>query len=274
MNSKRRICIVCLSLLALIPSALRADEGIEDEGRFAVDLSIDQDDINLGFADADQQEVAGLIEDLGAFEYTRREKASAELRKLGPAAFRVMSHAYRTTHSDEIRSRIADIARSQFLWHTLLKHRGFLGIAFQPETAPSGAGSESGIRVTEVRQGTAAAAGRIKAGDLICSVDGRPIDDANGGERFRDIIERKGAGGTVVLQVLRRGGKRELERIQLVINVGARPLHQYADPQDPDMVESLNRQLQAFNIWWNEYFALPEEGRERTPSSSVFELPN
>jgi hypothetical protein len=274
MSASMRHVLAAMGVLLIGAGVVRADEGIAGDEARPPGAAVDQGDINLGFADADEEVVANLVAQLGAFEYDRREAASAALRKLGPSAFRVMARAYRATNDDEVRSRIADIARSQFLWHTLLKRRGFLGIGYQPANMPTGSEMIAVVQVQRVEPGSAAAEEGLQPGDLVISIDGQPIHDANQDEEFRDVIEQKGAGGQVVLQILRhqRGGPPL--SLRKTVTLRARPLHQYADTRNPELLESLDRQIQAFNIWWNEYFSVPEPKRDRMPSSSIFDLPD
>jgi hypothetical protein len=227
------------------------------------------DEISLGFPEADEAIVVDWVEKLGDFDFQEREKASQALRELGPPAFPCMARAYRENDDFETRLRIEQIVRHQFLWHTLFKHRGFLGIGY--EEVPANPRRPEGnvmIRITRVEPDTAAWDAGLRVGDFIHSIDGESLGGAVSRLDFRDIIQERGAGGQVTLGIYR--GRRNVE---FHVRLKARPLRYYADPTDPTLFDDLTRQMQVLSLWWAKYFSLPEKKRDQTPSAVEFGLP-
>ena len=105
--------------------------------------------------------------------------------------------------------------------------RGSIGVSFQPAES-SAVGriygfANGGVLVNTVTPDGPAAKGGVKPGDVIVSVDGKPIKD--GDDLVADISTRK-VGSTVQLGVLRNGSKQTLtvgiaNRAKLFANVGS-----------------------------------------------------
>ncbi|HRX85234.1 MAG TPA: PDZ domain-containing protein [Phycisphaerae bacterium] len=224
----------------------------------------DEQDINLGAADADADRVTRLVTQLGSPKYPRREEASAALTELCPGAFRQLAEAYRTTDDFETRIRIQEIVQQQYLWHTLLKHKGFLGVSLPPTTAASLPDGTYAVPVG-VQAGSAADAAGLRDHDLIHAIDGHVFTKPDASAEFRELIQDKGADSKVKLEVLRGGRVIEIEA-----TLRARPIENY---DGPELLDELNSCMQAYTVWWGQYFSLPAPRAERTPSTTVLELP-
>jgi serine protease Do len=90
--------------------------------------------------------------------------------------------------------------------------RGYLGVAIQEldrDLAESlQLGAEKGVLVGDVTPGSAAEKAGLARGDLIRSLDGKPVDSAS---RFRNEIAARPPGSPVKLEVLRDGKPRTVE---------------------------------------------------------------
>ena len=73
------------------------------------------------------------------------------------------------------------------------------------------------MSVDRVQPGTAAEEAGLRMGDLILAIDGEAVDDQPRAPQFRELIQSKGAGGVIRLDVLRGD-----ERLQLEATLGAR----------------------------------------------------
>lgn len=241
---------------ALPPAMTRAGES----AKYA------EQEINLGVAPADPVRVAELIAELGHPQFERRTRATEELARLCPGAFGDLARAYREQDDYETRLRIQEIVREQYLWHTLLKHNGFLGVRFTPLGFDRTPGDTPVVLIEHVEPGTAAEEAGLRRGDRIRAIDGQPFGDDNSENAFRVQIQNKGAGAKVVLQVERRNVLLAVE-----VTLKARPIEQYTSPE---LLDELNLRMQAFTLWWDRHFSLPTPRAERTPSTNVLELPD
>jgi hypothetical protein len=264
-------------LVPVVIAAGACPEGVADnppvsspEAQRGEPASIDYRDINLGHPDADERVVHVLIEQLGYSAFAVRQEAAEGLSRLGPSAFRLLSRTYRQREDYEIRLRIEEIVQQQFLWHCMLKHRGFLGIAYRSgvfgSSSDGGGGPFAAVEVQDVQPGTPAAEAGLRRDDLIVTVDGRPLDPDISTLEFNQSIQARGPGGELSLGLLRDG-----QRVEVEVILTARPLKHYLT--DPVLLDELVIQLERFAIWWNTFFALPTEHSERSPSTAVFRIP-
>jgi hypothetical protein len=240
------------------PQAMRP-EGANPEDAFA--------EVTLGFDEVPALEVQRLVAQLGDASYARREEAVRQLEALGPGTFRTMAEAFRTLDNYEIRLRIEDIVRTQYLWYTLLRKHGFLGVGYQVTTLTPRFQSPRVMQLTMVQPGSAADDAGLEPADKILSVDGESFENDEAGQRFRNLIQSRGAGGVIHLSVSRGGQLFEID-----VTLKARPLDQYANA-DTALVDELNARLQDREAWWRTHFAIPPKRHGRTPSSQVLELP-
>lgn len=224
----------------------------------------DESDINLGAADADVGSVGELVAQLGAPEYAVRESATDRLARHCPGAFRQLAEYFRDTDDYETRIRIQQVVREQYLWHTLLKHKGFLGVSYQ-QSAPAALPDGSAGVMINVQPGSAADAGGLRDHDVIVAIDGHGFSTNDAAGAFRTAIQGKGAGSSIRLDLLRNG-----RPLSLTVSLGARPMRNY---DTPELIDELNTRLQAFTLWWSQFFSLPAPRTERTPSTTVLELP-
>lgn len=233
---------------------------------------VDPDQLNLGFDDADESDVLDLVRRLGHYDYNEREAAARALAELGPRAFRTMADVFANSKEYEVRVRIRQIVRDQFLWHTLFKQNGFLGIQFSRESylvkdarlpAPVMA-----VPVTTVVGGLPADLAGLTGGDLIVAVDGVYLTDDADKPSFPELITSRGAGAKLRFTIFR--GERELELEATLI---ARPVENYDELSG--MAEKLRAQLQAFSLWWSQHFSTePDDQPDRAPSTVIFNLPD
>jgi hypothetical protein len=266
-RSRRRSGRICLAFFALAigpvtASAQPAPSPSPDDALF--DQAIDDADVNLGVKDADAARVADLVAKLGDPSFEVREQASAKLAELCPGAFRQLARAYREIDDYETRLRIEEIVRDRYLWHTLLKHNGFLGVGYPPngfEELPDGS---IAVPLTLVSPGSAAEEAGLNVGDKVRSIDGASFSDRNN-DAFRKLIQDKGAGAKIALEVVR--GRRTL---LIEVTLRARPIDQYTQPE---LLDELNRRMQDYTMWWRQFFGLPSPRTDRTPSTTVLELP-
>jgi S1-C subfamily serine protease len=90
--------------------------------------------------------------------------------------------------------------------------RGWLGVGIQPltpELAKSfGVGADEGILVNQVMPKSPAEAAGLKTGDVILSVDGKPIKDSR---QLQRLIGEAEIGRTIDVVVLREKTKRTLK---------------------------------------------------------------
>jgi hypothetical protein len=259
--------VLALLLLPAIGAAAQPIEPPSEESEF------NQLDVNIGFSDIDDAQVLPLVEKLGSWEIGERDSAQKRLIELGPGAFRALARVYRDRDDFEVRLRIEELVRQQYLWHSLLKRKGFLGIGYAHVPDPKGTGGWI-LDVTIVQPNSAAAKAGLLVHDLIVGVDDKPLKEDLGADAFRKYIVQKGADGKVKLEVLRGG-----QTLSFDVTLQARPLDQYfdrnnpGDPRNAELTEELNNHLQMFAAWWSRHFSLPQHRPDRSPSSSVFELP-
>jgi len=85
--------------------------------------------------------------------------------------------------------------------------RGYLGIEFQSVVQVDADGNEhSGARIIRVVKDAPAFRAGLRSGDVVVSIDGRPVDDAM---VLHEHIVRGQPGGHIALQVLRQGRLRD-----------------------------------------------------------------
>jgi S1-C subfamily serine protease len=89
--------------------------------------------------------------------------------------------------------------------------RGQLGVTIQPVTSELARGlgldGLSGALVSSVTEGSAAAKAGVERGDVIVSLDGRPVADGN---ELRNLVAGTAPGSRVTLGVLRDGSEKQL----------------------------------------------------------------
>ena len=225
--------------------------------------------LNLGFDNAPDEVIAPLLEQLGSPDFSTRESASRHLAEIGPAAFTKLSRHY-TDHPDyEVRLRIQDIVREQYLWHTLLKHKGFMGVQYTTHTGPPLDPEQTAIIIGRIEPGHAASEAGLRGSDLIVSVNGQSTNDIL--DDFAEFIQDQGADGTLVLGVMRNERSQERVRIiEITLTLKARPIEHYTSGE---LLEELNGHMQAYSIWWEKHFSLPRVSRDRLPTSDMLQIP-
>ncbi|GJM24409.1 MAG: hypothetical protein DHS20C16_08240 [Phycisphaerae bacterium] len=225
--------------------------------------------INLGFENAPDEVIEPLLEQLGSPDFSVRESASKQLAEIGPAAFAKLSRHFGSHHDYEVRLRIQEIVKEQYLWHTLLKHKGFMGVNYTPHTGTPFDPDQAAIIINRVEPGHAAQEAGLRPRDLIVSVNGQSTNDIL--DKFAERIQDQGAGGKLKLGVVRAGrSQRPAETLELTLTLKARPIEHYNAGELPD---ELNARMQAYSIWWGKHFSLPRVSRERLPTSDVLQIP-
>lgn len=256
-----------LTAFVLLPAALSwAQPGSRQSG--SEESQYDQ--LNLGFENAPDEQVEPLLKDLGSPDFETREAASKKIEAIGPAAFTALSRHYYSNRDYEVRLRIQDIVKKQYLWHTLLKRKGFMGVQYQAYTGRPIASDETAIIISRVEPGHAAQAAGLRPRDLIVSVDDKPINDVI--EDFAEYIQDQGAGGKLVLGIIRRDQSQQtIRRIEVTLTLQARPIEHY---NSPELLDEINASVQAYSIWWDKHFSLPRIEHDRMPTAEVLQIPD
>jgi C-terminal processing protease CtpA/Prc len=225
--------------------------------------------INLGLENAPDEVIEPLLEQLGSPDFSIRESASKRLAEIGPAAFAKLSRHYNNHRDYEVRLRIQEIVKDQYLWHTLLRHKGFMGVEYAPYSGAPFDPDQTAILVRRVEPGQAAQEAAMRSGDLIVSVNGQSTNDIL--DNFAEYIQDQGAGGKLVLGILRKdqslGSAKTLE---ITLTLKARPIEHF---NSGPLLDELNARMQAYSIWWEKHFSLPRVSRDRLPTSEVLQIP-
>jgi S1-C subfamily serine protease len=97
--------------------------------------------------------------------------------------------------------------------------RGWLGLGMQPVAVPNplrdAAAQASGMIVMSIAENSPAVEARVKAGDIVLSVDGTPI---HGLRQLAPVLDTDSIGKSIALRVIRGG-----EIISLSLTIGVRP---------------------------------------------------
>ncbi len=226
--------------------------------------------LNLGFENAPDQVVDPLLEQLGDPDFETREAAAKALKELGPAAFTRLARHYSDHDDYEVRLRIEDIVKDQYVWHTLLKHKGFMGVRYSHYTGPPLLPGQSGFLIGLAEPGHAAHDAGIRGGDIIVSLDGMSAEELSDLE-FAAYIQKKGAGGTLTVRICVKDPSRHASRtVEKTLTLKARPIDQYVNPE---LLEELNSRMQSFSLWWDKHFSVPRKQHNRLPTSEVLQIP-
>ncbi|HNO76530.1 MAG TPA: PDZ domain-containing protein [Phycisphaerae bacterium] len=259
--------MVVIAALLLMPAV--TSKGQSAPARSAPDPK-QYDQLNLGFDNAPDDQVEPLIEQLGSPDFETREAASKQLEDIGPAAFAALSRHYYSNRDFEVRLRIEQIVKNQYLWHTLLKHNGFMGVQYSPHTGTPFDPNQPVILIGSVEAGHAAQKAGLRQGDVIASIDQHPIGEI---EDFAEYIKKKGVGGKLALTIIRRDPfDHTLTSKELTLVLGARPIELYNS--SVEQTQELNARMQAYSIWWEKHFSLPRASRDRLPTSEVLQIPD
>ncbi len=251
-------------LLPVVGSHGQLNTNRNDSGDGKFDL------INLGLENAPDEVIEPLLEQLGSPDFSTREAASKLLAEQGPAAFAKLARHFSDNDDYEVRLRIQDIVKEQYLWHTLLKHKGFMGVVYDDYSGPPLARDQTAFIIRQVELGYAAHESGLRPRDLVVTMNGQSTGELNKDE-FAKYIQDQGAGTTLVVGVLRADNyQRSTKIIEKSLTLGARPIEHY---NNAELLEELNFRMQAFSIWWEKYFSLPRVSRDRLPTSEVLQIP-
>lgn len=160
-----------------------------------------------------QLDAQAVLRDLASDDFNTRERATRELlinNKLTPQD---IAPVFRQTTTPEQRARLLDVARHHFLRGEQEKlsqvgGQGSLGVSLQsrPPGDPEDPTSQrGGIRIAATYPGFPAYY-FLKAGDVIVAVDDQALGDAPFVQnRFVEIVQSRGVGGTLSLKIDRNG---------------------------------------------------------------------
>lgn len=101
--------------------------------------------------------------------------------------------------------------------------QGYLGVFIED--------SEDGVAVTRVQRGSPAAEAGVRAGDIIISIDGTPIESA---EQVIELVRAKAPGDEITLLLNRPSGDENVE-VELTVTLGARFIEEdFVAPEFPE----------------------------------------
>lgn len=86
--------------------------------------------------------------------------------------------------------------------------RGYLGILSQPVRLPDGGDQKGGLLVVGVEDGSPADGGGLMVGDIVATLDGRPVEDT---DDLLALLAGERVGRSVPVGVVRGGEPRELQ---------------------------------------------------------------
>jgi hypothetical protein len=228
--------------------------------------SVTDEELHLPLGDAEARRIDDRLVELGAPEFSRRERARNDLVRIGAPALAKLRDAYRTSTDLDVRLSLEDIIRNVFLNHHLLDTNGFLGIsqrqspvtsAHDPRVPPGGVG----IVVDRVLPDTAAERFGVQENDMIIRLDGEPNPIPRRGfgrGDFGEAIRRRGPGTRVALTIVRGGQTFELE-----VELGRRPEYYYADQRE--FRTDLHEVRERFAIWWDKFVRPPDPDEGADP---------
>ena len=170
-----------------------------------------------------QLTVDQLIDALGSPDYDERQQATDILKAKKKSFTDELIRLYRLESDHEIRLRLVEVAEHIFLKQALQAMGGFMGIQLSAvggvDVAALGVGRVA-VRADRVLPDTAAERAKLKAGDLILTVDGEEVPVSRGDPRgFIELIGSKPPGTELKFQVLRGD---ELFTTRMVL--GVKPL--------------------------------------------------
>jgi hypothetical protein len=166
--------------------------------------------------------VDDLIRQLGDRRWEVRDRASTSLKMGGRELFDQLASAYQASRSPEVRLRIKEVVEHVWLSGELKPTGGFLGVRQRlvtPADDPRIPQGQAGIQVIEAIPGTAAQQAGLVPGDVILTLNGKPLRADDRAEDFAGRIFALQQGAKVSLTVL-RGAK----QIEVQATLGPRPL--------------------------------------------------
>ncbi len=114
---------------------------------------------------------------------------------------------YRRSDDPEVRLRSRAVLKRLIIVQQPFDGEGYLGIQMEPAQWKNGLGElQPAVRITVVREGTAAEVAKLKVDDMVTGVDHIVFDDLAPTRMFADYIQSKGPGDTITLH-LQRGEK-------------------------------------------------------------------
>lgn len=198
-----------------------------------------------------------LIADLGSDGFAEREKAQEELStwaiKESAVAIPELRRQVATADDPEIRVRCMEILKGVVLAREYLGE-GYLGIALQEiETkVPGDPLLRRGVSITVLMEGTAAALGGLKVGDVIVGVDHQIWRGVGMKDEFPVFIRKLKPGTVIEVKLLIDG-----ELVSKKVTLGEKPAG--VNPSTIDDLEAANRAAKElfFRRWLDKQEAVP-----------------
>ncbi|MBN1670701.1 MAG: PDZ domain-containing protein [Kiritimatiellae bacterium] len=174
--------------------------------------------------------IPGLVQDLGAAKWAKREQAQQQLIRMGEEHLdAVLRHGLETLVSSkdpEILFRTRAVVEQLVGAYIFQEERGFLGVTLShlPVTVELDGRSWKAIEITEVFADSAAEKHGIKAGSRILEIDGHTCGPQFGVKEIVEHISNKKPGSTIMLVC-----SVENRKTSNVVTLGVRPWF----PNDP-----------------------------------------
>lgn len=209
----RRRSIQSVSLAAFLLLSLYASIAVATQDGPSDDASISTAALPV----STNEEIKGLIEELGHEDWTVREFAAVKLERYGPAIYDLLREAFRTTDRVEIRNRLKRVVYEIHLNQTVGPVRAFLGISHYPadvtfEADPRLTPGATGLLFTDIVPGSAAALVGLRKGDVLVGLNGRRGTMTESAASFVSWIAGQIPGTTCVVTIFRGGAGRTLNR--------------------------------------------------------------
>lgn len=161
-----------------------------------------------------------LVERLGHEAFAEREAAQRELEALGERYPRFLitrlAEVYGRSRDVEIRFRMREVLRPLVTVHLVGRPSGFMGVHLEPVVLEDGA---EAIVFSKVVEGKGADQAGLRRGDIVLSVENRPIQEVGGMEGFSNLVSEKPPGSLLEIVIL-RDGKSFRETVPLVMREG------------------------------------------------------
>lgn len=204
-------------------------------------------------------EVDRILSVLGSPRYKEREEATQRLIEIGAPAFSRLRTAYRYADDLEVRLRVETIVRNAYLNHYVFDRNGFLGVSLAPleprdPKAPPRAEPENGVRIATVIPDTGASRARLRAGDVVTSLNGVAITGAGRDsiDRFSETIRQFRPDTKVRLAIVREGNPTTIDAV-----VGRCP-EETARRGGVRFSPLYHQVSERFQDWWQKYFDPPQ----------------
>ncbi len=142
-------------------------------------------------------------------DFKERKAAQAALLEWGKGnteeGIETLYDVFRTTEDPEVRVRSREVLRRLVIINQPLEGPGYLGVRMEDAQVKDAEGEfQPAVRITEVREGTAAETAKLKPDDLVVGVDEAVFNELRPIIGFAEYIKNKSAGDEITLHI-RRG---------------------------------------------------------------------